>query len=286
MAQQTCKQLQSAVANANGSSDGGFNLNNLTPGGLIDSIGNAFGSHNKSQTFNTNINNTSISTTDITNIFNSCSNKSSLTQTNSITQSPECILNAGKICNGNLNCIKNITTISDITQENSKSINQNCILNNLIKTIASKNVSMENTAQILAAQKASGLMTSNSNITSNCDEVNNNLTSHSFLSSITHCANETSSEQLNVLNTCGNTNISQKNTSNLLNNCYIKQGIYKEDKIGIKSFNKANISTTQKSDSSMSSASSFIIIIIFVVLGVFVFIMYKKKQNQQMNNYR
>lgn len=281
MAQQTCRQLQADVANANASSNG-FNWNNLTPGGLIDSIGNAFGSRNNSQTFNTNINNTSISTTDITNIFNSCSNKSSTTQTNSITQSPECILNAGIVCNGNLDCIKNITTISNVEQENSKTVNQNCIINNLIKTISSKDINMENTAQLVALQKASGLMSSNSNVTSNCNQVNNNLSSQSFLNAITSCANETSSNQLNVLNACNGTSISQISANNILNKCYVDQEVYKEDKIGIKTFNKANISTTQKADTSMSSTSSFIIIIVLVISGIFAFIMYKKKQSQQM----
>lgn len=79
MAQQTCRQIQADVANAN-ASDNGFNWNNLTPGGLITAIGDAFGSKNKSQSFNTNINNTSISTTDITNIFNTCTNASSTIQ--------------------------------------------------------------------------------------------------------------------------------------------------------------------------------------------------------------
>ena len=75
MAQQTCKQLQSDIADSNADKKG-FDWNNLTPGGIIGSLGDAFGSRNKSQTFNTNINNTSISTTDITNIFNSCTNSS------------------------------------------------------------------------------------------------------------------------------------------------------------------------------------------------------------------
>jgi hypothetical protein len=46
MAQQTCRQIQADVANANASNNG-FNWNNLTPGGLISAIGDAFGSKNK-----------------------------------------------------------------------------------------------------------------------------------------------------------------------------------------------------------------------------------------------
>ena len=147
MAQQTCKQLQADIANANASSDG-FNFNNLTPGGFVSAIGDAFGSKNKSQTFNTNINNTSISSTDITNIFNTCTNASSSVQKNDITQSPECVDTIGKVCNGNLSCIMELSSVKDIKQTNNQTTKLNCIINNLLKTISSKEVNMENAAQL------------------------------------------------------------------------------------------------------------------------------------------
>ena len=278
MAQQTCKQLQADVANANASSDG-FNWNNLTPGGLVTAIGDAFGSRNKSQSFNTNINNTSISTTDITNIFNTCTNTSSVIQKNDISQSPECIATIGKICNGNLPCMIEMSSVKDIDQTNNQTVKLNCIINNLLKTISSKEVNMENAAQLSTLQKASGLMSSNSDVTTNCNQVNNKISSSKFLNSIVKCANDYSTMQLNTLNACGNvSNITQKSTTDFFNECYANQGIFKEDNISVKSFNKASIKTKQTADTSMSSASSLIIIIILVISGIFAFIMYKKKK--------
>lgn len=285
MAQQTCSQLQANIANSN-APDTGFNFNNLTPGGLITSLGNAFGSRNKSQTFNTNINNTSISTTDIKNIFNSCSNVSSTTQKNNITSSPECLSQVGKICNGNFACIKDLTTVSGINQENNQTVNQDCIINSLIKTISSKDVSMENAAQLLSLQESKGLMTSNENLTSNCNQVNNNISSNAFLNAITNCSNKSASEQINTLTACG-INVSgtkQNNTGNNVFKCYVEQGIFTEDNIKVKSFNKANIATKQKADSSMSSMSSIMIIVVLIILGIVGYIMYKKKQQQQLQS--
>lgn len=282
MAQNTCKALQAAIANSNAPQTG-FNWNNITPGGMIDALGNAFGSHNQTQTFNTNINNTSISTTDIKNIVNSCSNSSSAIQQNSINMSPGCMESVGIACNHVPSCMKEMLSISDVSQENNNTVDQNCIINNLIKTISSKEVSMENAAQLLTLQEAKGLMTHNENLTSNCNQVNTNISSNSFLSSINHCVNKSATEQLNLINSCGNiSGVSQNNIGNSIYKCYVEQGIFTENTMGVKSNNKANITTKQKADSSMSSMSSIMLLVVFVVLGVFVYIMYKKKQQQQM----
>ena len=283
MAQQTCSQLQADIARSNAPNTG-FNFNNLTPAGLVSSIGDAFGSRNKTQSFNTNINNTSISTTDIKNIFNNCSNMSSSTQINNISSSPECLDSVGRLCNGNFECIRNLTSVSGINQENNKTVNQDCIINSLIRTISSKNVSMENAAQLLLLQEAKGLMTSNDNLTSNCNQVNNNITSNAFLSAIANCANKSASEQINTITACGN-NISgtiQRNQGNSIFKCYVEQGLFSEDTIGVKSFNKALLRTTQKADSSMSSMSSIMIIVVLIILGIVGYIMYQNKKKQHM----
>jgi hypothetical protein len=282
MAQQTCKQLQADIANSNADKKG-FDWNNLTPGGIINSLGDAFGSRNNSKTFNTNINNTSISTTDITNIFNSCTNSSESIQRNDLSQTPECYETIGKLCNGNLPCLLEMSKVTDVEQQNTQTIKLNCIINNLLKTISSKEVSMENAAQLSTLQKASGLMSSNKSLTSNCNQVNNDISSSSFLNAITTCANEYSSQQINSINACGNlSNVRQKSTNDFFSNCYASQGIFKEDTVKVKSFNKALISTDQKADTSMSSISSSIMIIIFALVGVFAFMMFKKKKAQQM----
>lgn len=280
MAQQTCKQLQSDIADSNADKKG-FDWNNLTPGGIIGSLGDAFGSRNKSQTFNTNINNTSISTTDITNIFNSCTNSSQSIQKNDLSQSPECLDTIGRICNGNIPCMIEMTTVKDIEQQNTQTVKLNCIINNLLKTISSKEVTMENAAQLSTLQKSSGLMTSNNSLTSNCNQVNNNISSNTFLNAITTCANEYSSQQLNTINACGSlSKIKQKSNNDFFSKCYAGQGIFKEDIVKVKSFNKALISTDQKADTSMSSISSSIMIIVFVIIGIFAYSMYKKKKGQ------
>lgn len=280
MAQQSCNQLQSAIANMNASSNG-FNWNNLTPGGLVSALGDAFGSRNRSQTFNTNINNTSISTTDITNIFNSCTNSSSVIQENNLTQSNECLDTIGRVCNGNLPCIMEMSTVRNIDQRNAQTVRLNCIINSLIKTISTKDVNMENAAQLSTLQNASGLMTSNSNLTSNCNQVNNNISTNRFLNAITTCANEFSTRQLNNINACGNvSNVTQSATGDFFAECYASQGIFREDNTGVRSFNRADISTSQRADTSMSSMSSIIIVIVLVISGVIAFFMYKKKKGE------
>jgi hypothetical protein len=280
MAQQTCKQLQADIADSNADKKG-FDWNNLTPGGLITSLGDAFGSRNSSKTFNTNINNTSISSTDITNIFNSCTNSSESIQKNDLSQTPECIETIGKLCNGNLPCLVEMSKVTNVEQQNTQTIKLNCIINNLLKTISSKEVSMENAAQLSTLQKASGLMSSNKSLTSNCNQVNNEISSSSFLNAITTCANEYSSQQINNINACGNlSNVRQKSTNDFFSNCYASQGIFKEDTVKVKSFNKALISTDQKADTSMSSISSSIVIIIFALVGIFAYSMFKKKKAQ------
>lgn len=280
MAQQTCNQLQSAISNANASSTG-FNWNNLTPAGLVDSLGNAFGSRNRSQTFNTNINNTSISTTDITNIFNSCTNSTNTLQENNLSQTPECLETIGRVCNGNIPCMIEMSTVRNVDQRNAQTVRLNCIINSLIKTISSKEVNMENAAQLSTLQNASGLMTSNSNLTSNCNQVNNDISSSNFLNAVTTCANEFSTKQLNNINTCGNvSNVTQDSTNDFFGECYANQGIFREDTVGVRSFNKASISTSQRADTTISSMSSIIIIIVLVISGIFAFIMYKRKKAQ------
>lgn len=282
MAQQTCRQLQADIANINADKKG-FDWNNLTPGGIIDSLGDAFGSRNSSKTFNTNINNTSISTTDITNIFNSCTNSSESIQKNDLSQTSECLETISKICNGNLPCLLEMSKVTNVEQQNNQTVKLNCIINNLLKTISSKEVSMENAAQLSTLQKASGLMSSNKSLTSNCNQVNNEISSSSFLNAITTCANEYSSQQINNINACGNlSNVRQKSTNDFFSNCYASQGIFKEDTVKVKSFNKALISTDQKADTRMASISSSIMIIILVLVGVFAFMMFKKKKAQQM----
>jgi len=283
MAQQTCRDLQADIAGLNGGKKG-FDLNNLTPAGWIGQLGDAFGSKNNSQTFNTNINNTSISTTDITNIFNSCSNSSQLIQTNDLTQSPECIETISKACENTkdkLLCMREMSTVRDIEQTNTKTIKQNCIINNLLKTISSKDVSMENAAQLDVLQKTGGLMTSNTSVTSNCNQVNNNISTNTFLNAITKCANEYSIQQINKINACGSlSNVKQRSSSDFFSECYAGQGIFKEDIVKVKSFNKALLSTKQKADTSMVSIGSSILIIVILIVGVFVFIMIKKKKAQ------
>ncbi len=282
MAQQTCKQLQSDIANSNADKKG-FDWNNMSVGGIVSSLGDAFGSRNKSQTFNTNINNTSISTTDITNIFNSCTNSSQSIQKNDLTQTPECLETIGRICNGNLPCLVEMSKVTNAEQQNTQTVKLNCIINNLLKTISSKEVSMENAAQLSTLQKASGLMSSNKSLTSNCNQVNNDISSNTFLNAITTCANEYSSQQINNINACGNlSNVRQKSTNDFFSNCYASHGIFKEDTVKVKSFNKALINTDQKADTSMSSISSSIMIIVFVIIGIFAYSMYKKKKAQQM----
>jgi hypothetical protein len=140
---------------------------------------------------------------------------------------------------------------------------------------------MENAAQLSTLQNASGLMTSNSNLTSNCNQVNNDISTDRFLNAITTCANEFSTRQLNNINACGNiSNITQRATGDFFAECYASQGILREDNTGVRSFNRADISTSQRADTSMSSMSSIIIVIVLVISGVIAFFMYKKKKAQ------
>jgi hypothetical protein len=208
-----------------------------------------------------NINNTSVtyldlSTKDILNISNSCSNIATGSQTNVINQDAKCIEAAYAVCKRkddtfDYKCIENqksAVELKKITQSNVADIKVSCQMNNLIKKISSKTATIDNAAAVVAAQKASGIGSQATANTNNCNEVRTDMSSQTYTNLIMSCANEIANKQLNSFNACNGNGVDQSNNADLMNSCLASNNIFSENIMSsiVKSEFKAKID--QKAD--------------------------------------
>ena len=234
-----------------------------------------------SQIMNTNVNYLDLSSSDIQNINNSCSNVAVGNQQNVVNQDSSCLTAALSVCKKkdgtyDMDCVtkqQSAVTITNVNQSNLNKIQEQCFINNLIKKVSTKDANIDNVTAVLASQKAAGFGSQVNSLTSNCNEVRTDMSSKDFLNSIMNCANEVSSNQSNVFSACGGTNINQQNVGEYLSKCYADSKIYQEKNVSMAVKAETSIKAVQVSDtfgsipgfdSSNPSSSACLIIVILL----------------------
>lgn len=254
--------------------------------GFLNKIVDKIGGSNESQQRNDSITNTNIKAINESIISNNCKNSTSVDQTNSIVQSPECLTSIGTICRNpitgaiDIACVKEMSSavkIKGIKQSNSAKAKSDCEINATIQALSKQESSVANAAAMKALQDAQGIGASNKTQQAGCTEVNTNISDEKYLKAMSECVNETKSKQLNLLNTCGATDVQQANDVDLMNKCLIGAGIISETSQGSAVKNELSIASEQTAVgispfASMASSAScccccIIIIIVVVVFG-------------------
>lgn len=254
------------------------------PFAFLNKVVDKLGGSNESQQMTVSVTNTNMKSLVESIISNNCKNSTAVDQTNSIVQSPDCLLSMRTICANakggvDLECLKEMketVKIKGIKQSNSAKAQNTCEINAAIQALAQQDSTVENVAKLKALQDAQGIGASNKTQQSGCSEVNTNITDEKYLKTMSECTNEIKAKQLNLLNTCGATDVDQANDVDLMNKCLIGAGIIAETKQGSSVKNTTSMESDQKAVgiSPMASLASLgsccfcccIIIIIAVVV--------------------
>jgi hypothetical protein len=250
-AQSTCQAINARIQQAaeNKSKDGMF--------ATFTDPASMWRNKTDSQINNTNVQYLDLSSKDIVNISNSCSNIATGSQSNVISQDPSCLAAAYAICNtfnndsAKLKCLQQqqkAVEINKVTQSNVADVKLSCQMNNFIKKLSEKKVSVENAAAVVAAQKASGLGSQASSTTSNCNEVRTDMSSEDYTTLIMQCANNIAVDQLNSFNACNGNGVSQSNNVDLMNSCLAENKVFSEQKTSTDTKSSFSAKVDQKSD--------------------------------------
>ena len=234
-AQSACAQISKQLSDVESQKSKNKMISSFNP---LTAITNLIGNKTDSTVVNNNVSFLDLSSQDIQNINNSCSNLASGTQTNVINQDSNCMSAAFSVCKKtdgtyDLNCVekqRGTVTITKVDQTNKSKIEEQCFINNLINKISTKSASVDNVSAVLAAQKASGFGSQVDGVTSNCNEVRTDMSSKDFLDSLMKCANDVSNIQTNMYSACGGTDITQKNEAEFLSKCYLDNKLIQEKK--------------------------------------------------------
>jgi hypothetical protein len=171
------------------------------------------GGDNTSDNMMRNILNTNISTEENTKIQNTCNNSSVGSQINSLDNSncPACQTHP-ELC-----------TFHNITQSNSATSNQSCLLQATTSALLQKSSSIDAQALAKALQKSQDALSgNNSSSNQQCNVVNTNMTAKQYLEQITKCANQNSLDQNNTIKACGQVfDVIQKNSMDNIQKCVI-----------------------------------------------------------------
>jgi hypothetical protein len=232
---------------------------------------NWFGNKNRTETENNNITNLGISIKDVTEIENECKNKVESGQINELRQNPDCLRTISAMCglmstdDAKLKCAREYLDsfkIKNISQENKNKIQQVCVINSITDKLIKQEPNIDSIANVMQVQKASGLLNTNTSITENCNEVNMDMSSEQFLTNINKCLNETISKQKNAIDVCGAIDIKQENTTNILNDCLVRNGVK------VVSEQKPKVATGSDTRGNQETSNTALFIALFIVLGI------------------
>jgi hypothetical protein len=227
--------------------------------GVVDSIlgplspNNYKAGDNSSNDMVRNIVNTNLSSCDITKISNDCKNTSTSVQVNEI-DTTKC-----KYCENNLCTLKNIT------QRNIAEASQTCTIQSTIETLLKKKSSVDAQALAQVLQKAQNPMSGdNASSTENCNVLNADMSSVSYMEQRSECANNLAIDQENSLKACGSViDVIQENQFKSLQNCLMGTDITKteetESDTKIKSEKEVDQRTTGIDLSSITTSWMFVI---------------------------
>jgi hypothetical protein len=241
--------------------------NNFTPGKIIS----GFGAKNDSDQAIISVLNNNLKNINQTIIDNKCGNLTTVKQTNEYISNPICYQAKLDFCKGEKD---RVACYAELTKKESENINQTnlnktsteCVLNSIIEVLSKQEANIKNLATLESTQSAKGLMSENKGKQTNCNEINNNITSENYIEQMLKCHNETVIEQKNIINDCSPTVSSQLNNNDSLQKCMIKQGLFmKTDLSGaIDSATKGGLDQTATG----LTLTEIIFIIIAVVVGV------------------
>ncbi len=212
-----------------------------------------------------------LSEKDVLDIKNHCTNSSNIEQINKLSTSPECINMATTVCSvGNdpekrATCVKTFLSNENITQANKSKLEQNCMIDSLIDKISKKDASVNNLSAIMALQDAKGLMTSNKVNNAVCNNLDANLSNELFLNAYNSCINETTLKQQNLIDSCGNRDISQSNFYNSIADCLVKNKVIKNSELIGKVVDEMDIKNKQKSEFNLFDTTNIVIGLVVIV---------------------
>lgn len=273
-ARTTCKQIKEQQKYddlVNGAVD--F-VNNLWPPGKW------IGNENKSKSQTTNITNMALTADDITKIINECNNNITTEQINKIVSGPECTKEYAELCKiftdneSKMKCIKEMPKIQDINQSNLTTIKSNCVINQIIDKMTQQKPTIENVSKLLAIQQASGIGNTGKVLTSNCNEINQNINSTSLLEGVNNCVNKSIAKQKNILNVCGGAKINQSNVNDMIADCLLKSGVTTKIIVDPNIKNEDEKKNDQQMSNTVILAILGVIVGIVAIVGIYIAVKY------------
>lgn len=203
--------------------------------GLATVIGNNISAKNELHTQVITSINQAISSLNSIQVSNECNNIDNSIQSNIISDTKECLdyktalttSTCGTITDVNqrINCVGTILdkfNVSRINMSNKNTIKQTCSINSAINQIAANSNDTTLQAIMKVLQTASGPVTTNSNSSLNCTEINTNVNAESYTNAVSCCLNKISKTQLNSINKCGMVNdVTLNNTNDSMNDCLL-----------------------------------------------------------------
>src|SRR6476646_6124119 len=121
-------------------------------------------------------------------------------------------------------------------QSNSLTVTQKCALDSVVNILSKAQLDSNLMAILQASQQAKGLLSSNSNTTSNCNIVNNNIDSETYSKAFQSCSNALGLGQSNIAECVGSNE--QSNLTDAMGTCM------------------GSMNTTQSNDSASNTAST------------------------------
>lgn len=214
-AEQACNKISSRAEEIEAHYNGIEGVMANLPGTALFNPNNYKSGENKAEELMRNIINVNMSSCDVTEIQNACSNSSATMQTNIIDNS-KCKWCETHECN-----------IDGVTQTNASTINQRCIVQTAIETLLKKKSSIDAQALAKVLQKADGLLSGDNTVkTEKCNVLNTDLSSQRYLESLATCSNELSLDQNNHILFCGGiTNVVQDNQYDAFQDCLSTLGV-------------------------------------------------------------
>lgn len=241
-----CRQISSEADNIRAKAKGDAELaknviHAFSPlNAIIDA---AKGGDNEIETELRNIMDTSISPEVKTQITNTCNNVASSIMSN-VIDNTQCEY-----------CKKNECPISNVTQENVSSSQQDCILNSIVTNLLKAQNDTNSQALAEAIQKSQGALSGDNTKSDNmCNIVNTNISPKSYLESINQCANQIDNDLKNELKGCAAvTNVIQRNQIQNLQACITSATT--DTKLDIE--NKADVGSGSTSNQSSEGISQW-----------------------------
>jgi hypothetical protein len=206
-AAQACQQISSRADEITAQYKGATDLVNASYAWL--SPANYKSGDNTTSDISRNIINTDLSQDDITKINNDCKNTSVSVQLNEISNK------------GCVYCDTHDCSVNGVNQSNSVNMTQSCTINSAIESLQSKTNSVDAMALAQSLQKAQGILSGNNSSTAqNCNIINTDMSTQSYLEQISKCANQLSVNQSNVLDACASVNnVIQANSLDSFQKC-------------------------------------------------------------------